>query len=157
MKWSKVLPLIVVILVVVVVLGLRLRNLNLIQREGPQIEAVMNQYNQAFREGNVDLAYAQMVPVEIGGKYSRGVIAHAMQALSNVFVNNAVNVEMHVRYVNIKSDSGIARVDEVYTYPSGCKLRSTSILYYVNQTWRIFDSIMPAWTTDEAWACATDN
>jgi len=157
MKWSKSLLVIVVLLIAALVLGLKLQNWRLIRREGPKIEAVMQQYNQAYREGNVDLAYAQMVPVEAGGKYSRGMIGHGMQAWSNVFVNNAVDVEFRVQYVSLRSDSGIARVNEVYTYPSGCKLRSTTVLYYVNQTWRIFDSVAPNWMTDEAIACATGN
>lgn len=163
MKWSKSLPVIVVLLIAALVLGLRLQNWRLIRREGPKIKTVMQQYNQAYREGNVDLAYAQMVPVEAGSKISRSMIEYAMQAWTNVFVNNAVSVEFRVQYVNLRSDSGIARVNAVYTYPSGCKLRSTSVLYYVNQTWRIFDSITPDLsitpnlTIDEALACATGN
>ena len=122
---------------VLLVAVLLLWEMVVLRSEAPSIEAVVYEYLDARKARDVERMYAQMLPVEEGGKDSEEALKHGVTAWGRIFFEEYKDVEIKVAWV-IRG-STIVRGKFFY---DNCDIWFDMSLVRTVKGWKIYDMVM---------------
>lgn len=110
-----------------------------VQREAPLIKPVVNEYLDARKARDAERMYAQMLPVEEGGRISREALEYPFTTWGQLLFERYKSVKVRVAWVI----QGTARVRGRFSYDK-CDNWFEISLVRTAKGWKIYDMFMPA-------------
>jgi len=125
----------VLVLLLVVLL---LWEIIVVQREAPSIKSVVYEYLDARKLRDAERAYAQVLPVEEGGKSTREGLEHGFTTWPQIFLEKYKSVEVKIAWI-IQGD---ALVRGKFFYNS-CDIWFDMSLIRTARGWKVYSMVMP--------------